>query len=704
MWALPRPEGSDDTLPRLNLLVRPEHLQHEHARKVVEKLQALRRRFLATTPYDLLAQAVDVLRVRPILLQRHRGQAERALANVDLYLSFSRNYAVRGLRAFAEAMTAAWTDASKAIEGRPDAQEEAVALYTMHAAKGLEWPIVMPVNTMTAIRHPGATVIDRGSGRIHCPVFGVKPTGYDAAYDAEKEELDRERIRLWYVATTRARELLVLPRLDVDAKASSWMSLVDLSIPELTSLDLGGLSTVVGEEAHRVENTQTRAVFAAEAAEIAERHRNILWRIPSRNEGEPGSSHHHEAPEDYPMYADGAEATHAKNEIRGGLERGRILHKLIEEVLTEETPETEAALVTRAQALIHMAGHPIAEDPAKGLAPDELAACVQRALSIPEIASLRPGLLPEFPVYASTLTEEGESVVSGIADAIAFSPSGFPDVVVDWKTDVAPTRKTLDHYRAQVREYLDVTEARRGLIVLVTSGSVVPVTGSPPIDHRLNGTFKTRLAEHEQELPALVRGKRPRVQILQDVDAVFREQFDVYRKGEGGVFVRYRLHAPGVGAHGHHIEAGEILRAAEAQAGLAAHELRRIGIGQILPAGMEQDDIPFSIATPCAAACALISFSLKTVPAGNGFASKWRVMSSSTPRVTMGGILSIDRAFSPWGSRNPMPCGRCSRRAPHPCAQARRAGCRFPSRCREDRRCPSPGWHPWSARCPGPAG
>ena len=480
VWALPRPEGSDDTLPRLNLLVRPEHLQHEHARKVVEKLQALRRRFLATTPYDLLAQAVDVLRVRPILLQRHRGQAERALANVDLYLSFSRNYAVRGLRAFAEAMTAAWTDASKAIEGRPDAQEEAVALYTMHAAKGLEWPIVMPVNTMTAIRHPGATVIDRGSGRIHCPVFGVKPTGYDAAYDAEKEELDRERIRLWYVATTRARELLVLPRLDVDAKASSWMSLVDLSIPELTSLDLGGLSTVVGEEAHRVENTQTRAVFAAEAAEIAERHRNILWRIPSRNEGEPGSSHHHEAPEDYPMYADGAEATHAKNEIRGGLERGRILHKLIEEVLTEETPETEAALVTRAQALIHMAGHPIAEDPAKGLAPDELAACVQRALSIPEIASLRPGLLPEFPVYASTLTEEGESVVSGIADAIAFSPSGFPDVVVDWKTDVAPTRKTLDHYRAQVREYLDVTEARRGLIVLVTSGSVVPVTGSPP--------------------------------------------------------------------------------------------------------------------------------------------------------------------------------------------------------------------------------
>ena len=47
------------------------------------------------------------------------GQAERALANVDLYLGLSRAFAVRGLRAFAEAMTAAWTDESRAVEGRP---------------------------------------------------------------------------------------------------------------------------------------------------------------------------------------------------------------------------------------------------------------------------------------------------------------------------------------------------------------------------------------------------------------------------------------------------------------------------------------------------------------------------------------------------------------------------------------------------------
>ena len=186
----------------------PDVVSNPYARDIIENLQALRRRVNATTPHELLSQAVDALRIRPILLQRHHGQAERALANVDLYINFSRPYAVRGLRAFAEAMTAAWSDEARAVEGRPDAQEESVALYTMHAAKGLEWPIVVPVNTMTQVKASESAVTDRASGRFYCPVFGVEPTGYAASRDAEKAEFERERVRLWYVAATRAREIL----------------------------------------------------------------------------------------------------------------------------------------------------------------------------------------------------------------------------------------------------------------------------------------------------------------------------------------------------------------------------------------------------------------------------------------------------------------------------------------------------------------
>jgi ATP-dependent exoDNAse (exonuclease V) beta subunit len=161
VWALPRPEGKEDELPRLTLSVPPESIQNPLARDVIEKLQSLRRRANSTTPHEIVSQAIDTLRVRPILLARHRGQAERALSNADLYLSFTRAYALRGLRAFAEAMTTYWKDEERAVEGRPDAQEESVALYTIHASKGLEWPIVVPINTMTTIVHKETTVTNR---------------------------------------------------------------------------------------------------------------------------------------------------------------------------------------------------------------------------------------------------------------------------------------------------------------------------------------------------------------------------------------------------------------------------------------------------------------------------------------------------------------------------------------------------------------
>ena len=476
VWALPRADDAPDALPRLDLGVAPETIAHPLARDIIEKLQALRRRVNGTTPHALLSQAVDVLRVRPILLQRHGGRAERALANVDLYLSFSRAYAVRGLRAFAEAMLAAWSDEARAVEGRPDAQEEAVALYTMHAAKGLEWPIIAPINTMTRVRSAGSAVTDRASGRFYCPVFKVEPTGYAAARDDEGGELDRERVRLWYVAATRAKELLVLPRLDVAAADTAWLSVVDVGLGALTALDLDHLPPEVGAGEPADENEQTREAFAAEAAAIVERQHSIVWRAPSRDEDTAQPVLREEVPTIIATDGDGAPADGtAEVTIQGGRERGTILHKLIEEVLTGETVETLPDLAARAETLIRALGLPVTDDPAQGLAPAELAGCVLRALSLPEVAALRPGLVPELPVYASTETDSHEEASAGIVDAIAFDADGAPQVVIDWKSDVYPSPETLEHYRAQVRAYLDMTGAGRGLVVAVTPGVVHPV-------------------------------------------------------------------------------------------------------------------------------------------------------------------------------------------------------------------------------------
>lgn len=481
VWALPRSEEEPQRIPRLDLSVDPAAISHPLARDVIEKLQALQRRGNSTTPHELLSQAVDVLRLRPILLDRHRGQAERALANVDLYLSLSNSYAVRGLRAFSEAMTAAWTDEARAVEGRPDAQEEAVALFTMHAAKGLEWPVVIPINTMTGVMAPDSAVIDRQNDTFYCPVLGVPPSGYDTARQAEKAELDRERVRLWYVAATRARELLILPRLDVTPSKSAWIGLVDLSLAGLAALDISHLSPDPVVVAGGHGNSQTRETFAAEAGAIADRQMRLKWLAPSRDENSAGALLQEEEADIWTGSDDDAPPELvASSTVQGGRERGLVLHKLMEEVVTGETGDSPAALSARAEELVRALGKVPVPDPTAGLSPEELAGCIERTLRLPEIAALRPALSAEFPVYA--LREEDAELVAtaGIADALTVGPGGRPAVVIDWKSDVNPDPRTLDHYRAQVRAYLEMTGAEQGLIVLMTSATVIAVKPNAP--------------------------------------------------------------------------------------------------------------------------------------------------------------------------------------------------------------------------------
>lgn len=110
-------------------------------------LQNLARKARHTTPYLIIAEAIEELNVRPKLRSRYRLAPERALANVELFLEMTRAYDGRELAAFALAMRGNWDDAEALVEGRPDAEAESVSIITMHSAKGLEWPIVIPINS-----------------------------------------------------------------------------------------------------------------------------------------------------------------------------------------------------------------------------------------------------------------------------------------------------------------------------------------------------------------------------------------------------------------------------------------------------------------------------------------------------------------------------------------------------------------------------
>lgn len=460
-----------DRLQHLTLWTDVAHINHELARRVLGILQCLAKRTRSTTPYMLLSDAVSQLDLRAQLRQRFRTSADRALANVDLFLETARAYDVRGLRAFARDMRANWEEQVRQVEGRPDAEEQSVSLITIHAAKGLEWPIVIPINMSGTPKSESGLMHDRRSGEFSIPILDVEPAGYGAIESWNETEHARERVRLWYVAATRARDLLVLPRHTAKLSDKSWARIVDLDIAALPAINPSDLGAEMSPPTAPVENTQTRTRFVDEAKQISNAEIIIQWHRPSLHEADAPPS------EPIPVFFDpeSVEAAGPVIEIAGSATRGTILHKLMEEVLTGETKDTASELEYRAAELLVQLAREPASDPKLGISPIELASTISRTLNLPEIAALRPRLVPEQPVFGHESSGTTETLISGIADAIARDAHEQVEVIVDWKSDVEMNADKLAAYRAQLGDYRKQTGADRALLVLMTAGKVIIV-------------------------------------------------------------------------------------------------------------------------------------------------------------------------------------------------------------------------------------
>ena len=456
----------------LSLRTDPELVPDDGVRRVLERLAPLQAAALGRTPHQTMAAAIDRLEVRAIVRQRHRGQAARALANIERFLDGARAWSVRGLDAFARDAYRRWKDEERALEGRPSAEENAVTLITVHSAKGLEWDVVVPINTHGAPRGADPPYLDRRDGRLAHRVQAAAPSGFDELADLEAAESEAENVRLLYVAATRAADLLVVPDPDWPVEQGSWLARSGLH-------ELDGAPLDVGETARRPAppspaRAQDPDTFAAEAQRIAAATPRIAWSTPSRHDAVDDR-----APAAAPPFdaTDGGEPIAAEPVAGRGRARGLILHALMEALVTGEVAPDglEAYAAATTEALLSTREHGEGEADTGRPDPAEMAATARRAWEDPTLADVRDDLQAEVEVYGRDSEHEDAAWVRGVADAVAVDATGRASLVIDWKSDVRPSESTVELYREQVRAYLRLTGVERGRLVFLTSGRVEEV-------------------------------------------------------------------------------------------------------------------------------------------------------------------------------------------------------------------------------------
>jgi ATP-dependent exoDNAse (exonuclease V) beta subunit len=182
-----------------------------------------------------VADALDVLRLlhvrrnyRPIAetisalletLRAHAGIAlwpngEQALANCQRLIDMARHYerGASSFRAFVEKLEA---DAERGeADEAPIVEEgvEGVRVMTVHKAKGLEFPVVVLADpTCPAARDTPSRHIEPGRRLWVEPLCGSVPIELLESADDELRRDQAEAVRVAYVATTRARDVLVAP-------------------------------------------------------------------------------------------------------------------------------------------------------------------------------------------------------------------------------------------------------------------------------------------------------------------------------------------------------------------------------------------------------------------------------------------------------------------------------------------------------------
>ena len=345
----------------------------------------------------------------------------------------------------------------------PEYDEDSVRIMTVHAAKGLEFPIVILTGLNAGRRYRADTVLfDRAQQRIEVGIGNQSSkfatAGHAELAEREKKMSEAEHVRLMYVATTRARDHLVLSlrrngngngNTSADAISSIMEGAPHLWRP--VTLDKASPTPDIEPEDNDGQRAATLEEHSVAARDRWEEERRLLLKARSLPASAAAASLGRDAKagqEDKPEHA----SVEPWRKGRAGTSVGRAVHAVLQAVDLSGGPDI--ADRARAQALAE--GIPSREDDVLGLCRAALESeVVKRAVSSGR-------LWREVPVAVAT----GGGSLHGFIDLLFEEEDGL--VVVDYKTDYVSGQETSEavgRYRLQGGAYAHAVQLLTGKAV-----------------------------------------------------------------------------------------------------------------------------------------------------------------------------------------------------------------------------------------------
>ena len=463
--------------------------ENETVATAYEVLKGLHRKRSKLSLPELVQAILEESRLVEFALTQSDG--EQAAANLLAIADQARAFTAAGgggPRAFTRWLSQnserqqAEVDADVAEES-----DDVIRILTMHGAKGLEFPIVVLGTLATAGSNTVEPVPDESGNRLHFYVgnkdYAYGTPGHAERWEVEKVAQDAESMRLLYVATTRARDHLVIPQITGKRKSGGLVDAIEGFLPDpdesghekevdgVWLLDAERLDPPAEQEPppRRPARSEVTALRRDRSSWLEQR-AELLDSAKAELELTVASTTEREA---RPL---AAEASHSAGALLASegppLEIGEALHLVMERVDLPEAGNLEpVTLAACAEAQI--------EDHA-----DEVMELARRCLTSPTVKhALESGTYRREVPF--TVMDAGGPVV-GRVDLVF--KDGDELRVIDFKTDAlegaTPEAYTLEHHPSQAAIYQRaLTEAtgipvREVTFVYCRSGEEVSVSGA----------------------------------------------------------------------------------------------------------------------------------------------------------------------------------------------------------------------------------